>query len=115
MATKERIEQVMKEFVDKANQVCPDVAQGWGGSIQVLIPDLGTGWFVQFAMDGTVESCVEKLDEENAEGVLECDSELFSDIWDKKIGGMEALAMGKLQVRKSLDALMKMMPVIIIQ
>ena len=114
MATKEQLEKVMREFVDKANEVCPEFAQGWAGTIQVNIPDLGTGWFLKFAMDGTVESCVEKVDEENAEGVLECDSDLFSDIWDKKIGGMEALAMGKLQVRKSLDALMKMMPVMIL-
>ena len=114
MATKERIEQIMREFVDKANEVCPDVAQGWAGTIQFIVPDLGIGWFLKFNMAGTVESWDEKIDEENAEGVLECNSDIFVDIWEKKIGGMEALALGKLTVRKSLESLMKLTPVLLV-
>ena len=101
------------EFVEKINEIGPMIAEDWGGAVQVILSDLGTGWFFKFAMDGTIESWDEKIDEDAAEGVLETTSDMFVDIWEKRVPGMEALAEGKLATRKSLDALMKMAPVIL--
>lgn len=112
MATKERILEIMHEFVDQVNEIGPTIAEGWGGSAQIIMTDLRTGWLVKFAMDGTVESWDEKIDEEVADGVLEVNSDIFVDIWEKRLPGMQALSEGKLVTRKSLEALMKLAPVI---
>jgi putative sterol carrier protein len=113
MATKERVTEIMGEFVEKVNEIGPMIAEGWGGKVQVIMSDLGIGWLVKFAKDGTVESWDEKIDEETADGVMECTSDVFVDIWEKRLPGMEALSEGKLATRKSLDALMKLAPVIL--
>lgn len=113
MATKERVVQIMEEFIERANDIGPMIAEGWGGKVQVIMSDLGTGWMVKFAMDGTIESWDEKIDEDAADGVMECHSDVFVDIWEKRLPGQQALADGKLATRKSLDALMKLAPVIL--
>ena len=113
MATKERVVQIMEEFVEKANEIGPMIAEDWGGKVQVIMSDLGVGWMVKFAMDGTIESWDEMIDEDAADGVMECSSDIFVDIWEKRLPGMEALADGKLATRKSLDALMKLAPIIL--
>jgi len=110
MAKKEELKECMKVMVDRLNEVGPDVAPEWGGSIQFVFPDLHTGWLVKMAMDGTVESCNESTDEAAASGVLEMDSDTFVGIYSKKISTGEARASGKMQVRKSLDALVKILP-----
>ena len=110
MAEKEELEKCMKVVVDKLNEVGPDVASEWGGSVQFIFPDLGTGWLVKMAMDGTVESCDEKIDEEAATSVVETDSDTWVGIMAKKIHPMEARASGKVQTRKSMEALIKIIP-----
>ena len=110
MAEKEELEKCMKVVVDKLNEVGPDVASEWGGSVQFIFPDLGTGWLVKMAMDGTVESCDEKIDEEAAAGVLEMSSDTFVGIYTKQFSPMEAQADGRMQIRKSIDALIKILP-----
>ncbi len=110
MAKKEEAKKWMDTIVSRLNEVGPYVAADWGGSVQFLFPDLGTGWLLKMAMDGTVESCAEKIDEEAANGVLEMDSDTFVGIYSKKISTGEARASGKMQVRKSLDALVKILP-----
>ncbi len=110
MAKKEEVKKWMQVIVDKLNEVGPIIAEEWGGSVQFVISDLKTGWLVKMAMDGTVESCDEKIDEEAALGVLEMDSDTFVGIYSKKISTGEARASGKLDVRKSLDALVKILP-----
>ena len=100
----------MDTIVDRLNEVGPYVAADWGGSVQFVFPDLNTGWLLKMAMDGTVESCAEKIDEGAANGVVEVDSDTFVGIYSKKISTGEARASGKMQVRKSLDALVKILP-----
>ena len=112
MATKQRIEEIVQEFVDKLNDKGPDIAEGWGGAVQIVVPDLNTGWYIKLAMDGTVESCTEKIDEENANGVMDVSSDTFVDIWEQRVAGLDALAMGKFKIRGSMDALMKFAPVL---
>ena len=107
MANKEEVVKWIKVMVDKMNEACPYTAEGWGGSVQLVIPDLGTGWLVKMAMDGTVESCDEKIDEEAASGVVEMDSDTFVGIFAKTIVAAEASAEGKMRARKSIEALIK--------
>ncbi len=73
----------MKVMVDKLSEVGPDVAADWGGSVLYLFPDLHTGWLLKMAMDGTVESWDEKIDEEAASGVLEMDSDTWVGVINK--------------------------------
>ena len=87
-------------IVEKLNDVGPYVAPDWGGSVQFVVPDLGTGWLLQMAMDGTVESCDEKVDEEAATGVVEMDSDTFVAIYTKTMTPMEGTAQGKVKTRK---------------
>jgi hypothetical protein len=107
MATKAEVQEWLDTIVKKLNEVGPYVAEDWGGSVQFIFPDLGTGWRLKLAMDGTVESLEEKIDEEASTGVVEMDSDTFIGIYEKRVESMEARAMGKLKTRKSLDALIK--------
>jgi putative sterol carrier protein len=110
MAKKEEVKKWMQVIVDKLNEVGPITAEGWGGSLQFVISDLKTGWLVKMAMDGTVESWDEKIDEEAALGVLEMDSDTFVGIINKTLNPLEAQAEHKIIVRKSMEALMKVLP-----
>ena len=110
MANKEEVEKRVQVIVGKLNEVGPIMAEEWGGSVQFVISDLETGWLIKMAMDGTVESCDEKIDEETALGVLEMDSDTFVGIIDKTLNPLEAQAEHKIQVRKSMEALMKVLP-----
>ncbi len=107
---KKEIVNVLRQVVEKMKELGPIGAEGWGGSVQFIFPDLKTGWLMKFAMDGTIESWDEKIDEETADGVVEMDSDVFLDVWEKKLSPMQALADHKLATRKSLDALFKVMP-----
>lgn len=109
MAEKAEVEKWMATIVERLNDVGPYVAADWGGSVQFIVPDLGTGWLLKMAMDGTVESCDEKLDEEAATGVVELDSDTFVAIYTKTTTAMEATAQGKVKTRKSMDALVKVL------
>lgn len=110
MAKKEEVKKWMQVIVDKLNEVGPIVAEEWGGSVQFVISDLETGWLVKMAMDGTVESCDEKIDEEAALGILEMDSDTFVGIISKTLSPLEAQADHKIKARKSMEALMKILP-----
>ena len=110
MASKEEVTRCVQVIVDKLNEVGPIVAEEWGGSVQFVISDLKTGWLIKMAMDGTVESCDEKIDEETALGVLEMDSDTFVGIINKTLNPLEAQAEHRIQVRKSMEALMKVLP-----
>ena len=112
MASKEELKECMDIVVERLNDLGPDVAADWGGSVQWVFPDLNTGWLLKVAMDGTTESCDEKLDEEAASGVLEMDSDIWVGIIKKTINPQEAKAEGKMQVRKSIEALMKVLPLV---
>jgi hypothetical protein len=107
MATKAAIEEWLAKIVAKLNEVGPYVADEWGGSVQFIFPDLGTGWRLKMAMDGTVESLVEEIDEEASTGVVEIDSDTFIAIYEKRMSSTEARTLGKMRTRKSLDALIK--------
>ena len=109
MAEKAEVEKWIATIVEKLNDVGPYVAADWGGSVQFVVPDLDTGWLLQMAMDGTVESCDEKVDEDAATGVVEMDSDTFVAIYTKAVSPMEASAQGKVKTRKSLDALIKIL------
>jgi len=37
----------MKVMIDKLNEVGPYTAADWGGSVQLVFPDLGTGWLLK--------------------------------------------------------------------
>jgi putative sterol carrier protein len=110
MAKKEEVEKLFQEIIERLNDVGPDVAADWGGSLLYVIPDLGTGWLLKMAMDGTVESLTESTDEEAALGVVELDSDTFVDIYTGRNSPMNAVAAGKCKMRKAMDALVKILP-----
>lgn len=112
MADKADVQKRMQIMVDKLNEIGPDSAAEWGGVVQFTFPDLATGWLVKMAMDGTVESCDEKIDEETADGVIEMDGDTFVGVIDKTLVPMEAFTVGKIKTRKGMDGLIKMMPAI---
>lgn len=113
MADKAELERCMKVACERLDELGPDVAPDWGGSIQFVFPDLGTGWLLKVSMEGTTESCEEKIDEEAATGVLEMTSDTWVDIINKKLHPSEAKAENKIQVRKSVEALIKVMPLVV--
>ena len=110
MAKKEELEILLQAIVERLNDVGPDVAADWGGSLLYVISDLRTGWLVKMAMDGTVESCNETTDEKAASGVVELNSDTFVDIYTGKTTPMNAVAAGKIKMRKAMDALVKILP-----
>jgi len=110
MADKAEVDKYFEVIVERINDVGPFIAADWGGSVQFVLPDLNTGWLLKMAMDGTVESCEEKLDEDAATGVLELDSDTFVAIYSGTKSPMEFMAEGKLVGRKSMDALLKILP-----
>ena len=112
MAEKAEVQKRMQIMIDKLNEIGPDSAAEWGGMVQFTFPDLATGWLVKMAMDGTVQSWDEKLDEETADGVIEMDGDTFIGVIDKTVIPMEAFTVGKIKTRKGMDGLIKMMPAI---
>ncbi len=110
MATHAEVKKQMQVFVDRLNDIGPDICQDWGGSVQFVFPDLKTGWLMKFKMDGTVESCHEKVDEKAATGVLELDSDTWVGIITKTINTSEAKASGKVIPRGSIEAIIKISP-----
>lgn len=107
MASKEEVKQHIDIMVEKINDVCPYSAGGWTGSMQLVFPDLGTGWLVQLGVDGTVASCDEKIDEEAATGVLEMHSDTFVGVYSGTLLASEAKDQGKFKLRGSQEALIK--------
>ncbi|RPJ27620.1 MAG: hypothetical protein EHM35_14125 [Planctomycetaceae bacterium] len=107
MATKEAVKDQLDKIVTKLEEVGPYVAEDWGGSVQFIFPDLDAAWFLQMAMDGTVESLVEKIDEEAATGVVEMHSDAFIGVYAKTMSTDEARAKGQMRTRKSMEALIK--------
>ena len=110
MADRAEVEKWLKHVVDKLNEVGPDIAADWGGSCQYIFTDLNTGWLLKLKMDGTVEFLEEKIDEEAATGVIEMSSDTWVGIYEKTISPIEAFGEGKMQIRKSMEALVKIMP-----
>ena len=83
--------------------VCPDPLA------EFIFPDLNTGWLMKLTMEGTVEFCEEKIDENFADGIIEFDSDILVGIMNKSINPQEVKADGRMKLRKSLDALGKIM------
>lgn len=111
MATQEEVQKWMQVVVDRINERGPDAVPYWGGVLQLVISDLDTGWLVKLAMDGTVESCVEQVDEKAATCVLEMPSDLFVGLYSGSIPVDEVRASGKLRVRKDKLALARLIPI----
>ncbi len=113
MATHAECKKQMDVLVERLNDMGPDVCPDWGGSVQFIIPDLKTGWFLKMAMDGSVESCVEKVDEAAATGVLEMNSDIWVGMMKKTVNTSEMRLQGKLKARKSIEAMLKISPAIL--
>ena len=109
MATKEEIKNLMDGMVAKLNEVGPYVSDDWGGSVQFIFPDLKTGWLLKLTMEGSVEFCEERVDEDFADGIIEFNSDILVGIMNKSINPQEVKADGRMKLRKSLDALGKIM------
>jgi hypothetical protein len=107
VATKQVVQKWMDTLVERLNEVGPVVASDWGGSVQFVFPDLKTGWFLKMAMDGTVESLAEKVDEEHATATVEVDSDTFVGMYEKTISPLEAHTQGLMKARGSIEALVK--------
>lgn len=113
MADKAQIRKRLDLAVEKLEEVGPYVAEGWGGSLLLKVTDLQTGWMMKMAMDGTVESLEESVDEEAATSIMETDSDRLLGILNGEINPSEARAEGTMRADKSLDALARIMPAII--
>ena len=113
MADKDAIKNRLDKMVKKLEEVGPDVAEGWGGTILFKIVDLDIGWMMKFAQDGTVESLEEKIDEDAATSILEFKSGAFIDVFNGKVPPAQAKGIGDMRVYKSIDALVAIMPEVI--
>lgn len=80
MADKAALKERLDGMVERLANVGADVAEVWCGTILFKAPDLGTGWMVKMAMDGTVESLEERVDEEGATNIIEADSDTLLEI-----------------------------------
>ena len=113
MADKEALKKRLDQAVDRLNDIGPDVVDDWGGSILFKTPDLDTGWFMQMAPDGTVESLEEKVDEEAATSIIEAESDILLGILNGEVNPQQARAEGKMKADKALDGLaLVLIPVI---
>ena len=113
MADKEALKKRLDQAVERLNDIGPDVVDDWGGSILFKTPDLDTGWFMQMAPDGTVESLEEKMDEEAATSVIEADSDILLGILNGDINPSQAKSEGTMRPSKALDGLaLVLIPVI---
>ncbi|WP_296705737.1 SCP2 sterol-binding domain-containing protein [Algoriphagus sp.] len=113
MADKPTLQKRLDRMVNLLNRIGPDVADYWGGSILFKTPDLNTGWFLQMSMDGTVESLVEKVDEEAATCIIEADSDVILGVFNAVIDPMAAVNDGRMLVHKSVEPIMMIMPAVI--
>ncbi|TAK35048.1 MAG: hypothetical protein EPO21_07515 [Chloroflexota bacterium] len=110
MADKAKLEKRLDIMVERLADVGPDIAEDWGGTILFKATDLNTGWMMKFAMDGTIESLEERMDEEAATSIMEADSDTLLGIFNGDINPMEARAKGSMRAEKALDPLALIMP-----
>ncbi len=113
MADRDAIKRRLDKMVKKLDEIGPDVAEGWGGTILFKVVDLDTGWMMKFAENGTVESLEEKVDEDTATSILEFKSDALLDVLNGKVHPSEAKGRGDMRVYKAIDALVSIMPAII--
>jgi hypothetical protein len=113
MTDKSTLQKRLDIMVDLLNEIGPDIADYWGGSILFKTPDLDTGWFLQMAMDGTVESLSEKVDDEAATSIIEADSDVLLGILNAEIDPQGALNNGSMKVFKSVDPILMIMPSVV--
>ncbi len=105
MADREALKKRLDQAVEKLADIGPDIADDWGGTILFKVPDLETGWMMKMAMDGTVESLEEKVDEEAATSIIDADSDILLGILNGDVNPTQARAEGKMRAEKALDGL----------
>jgi putative sterol carrier protein len=109
-------EAIMKTITDKLNAK-PEAAKNWGQSMNLVFSDVGYGYWIKFAMDGTVER-VEKgnalaLKKKGAVATVTTTTDTLQAILDGIIQAMSAMYSGAIKVDGPIDAVMKLSPAFI--
>ena len=105
---------VMKEMEKRLNEN-KDLTEGWGKTVQTVFTDIGIGYQIIFAMDGSVHSEKKSASEtklEDAEATVFCTVDTLKDVLDGKANAMEAMAAGRFKIEGGMNALMKLAPAI---
>jgi putative sterol carrier protein len=113
---KKKIADDVMKHMEKVLNENKDLNEGWGKSDQVIFTDIETGYWIKFAMDGSVEKMVKKpaseIKLEDAEATVSCTVDVIKDVMDGKTNAMEAMGEGKFKIDGPLAALMKLGPAI---
>ncbi len=108
-------DQVMKTIEDRLNEN-KNLSSEWGKMVQQVFTDIGVGYRLKFAMDGTVS--IEKvpasqINLKDAAATVTCDNvETMKGFIDGIINPMEAMGNNLLKVNGDMQALFKLLPAI---
>ncbi|WXG46877.1 MAG: SCP2 sterol-binding domain-containing protein [Candidatus Atabeyarchaeum deiterrae] len=110
---KEKVaDEVMKTVQQRLNE-SKDATKGWGKMVQQIFSDIGIGYRLKFAKDGTVTMEKVKASEirtKDAAATVTVDVDTMKDLIDGKLPPMEAMGTGKIKVDGDMTALLKLLP-----
>jgi len=110
MVSKAETEKLIKQVCDRIDSI--GVEKLAGKLMQFEFPDLGTGWLIKIASDGTVESCQEMIDKKLAYTTTIMDSDTFEKIITRTATPFDLFAAGKIKVEGTQEALLLFLPIL---
>lgn len=111
---KEKMADDVMKIVEQRLNESKDVAAGWGKMVQQIFSDIGIGYRLKFAMDGTVKIEKAKASEMKPQDAIAtvtiADVETFKSMVDGTLPPMEAQGTGKIKIDGDINALLKLLP-----
>lgn len=108
-------DEIMKTMEKKLNEN-KSLTSGWGKMVQQVFTDIGIGYRLRFAMDGTVTTervPASQIDLKDAAATVTCDNvETMQGFVDGTINPMEAMGNNLIKVHGDIQALFKLLPAI---
>jgi putative sterol carrier protein len=108
-------DEVMKTMVQKLNEN-KGLTSGWGKMVQQVFTDIGVGYRLRFAMDGTVTSekvPASQINLKDAAATVTADNvETMKGFLDGSINPMEAMGNNLIKINGDMQALFKLLPAI---
>jgi len=101
-----------------------EITEDWGKTVQQVFTDIETGYLIKFAQDGTVGEIEKKPASEiiqkpaaelkagDAVATIYCTVQTLKDCFDGKLNAMDAMAKNLFKIEGSMDALIKLSPVL---
>ncbi len=104
-------EELINRLIEKINYNAI-LFEGWGKAFQIMFTDINVGYWIKVAMDGNVEKTENAIKKNEAVATIYWTTDTMRDVFDKKIGPMEAMNTGAIRIDGALTELLKLNPIL---